>query len=160
MTMGAWELTAEQRALLPSEADVEFYDEHGYYISREGVVPDWLIELAGDGEIKRGIGWEVPTGAARAFGFFRKAGAISAMLGPLKLFLPEKGDFTLALFEKLELKLVAFHPARFGCKAITADGVAIRIIQAQPTPFAGSGIGGVQPLEQFFVILGVARCQE
>ena len=44
--MESWLLTNEQRALLPSQDDVEFYDENGYYISREGVIPDWLIERA------------------------------------------------------------------------------------------------------------------
>jgi hypothetical protein len=39
-------LTDAQQSLLPDDADVAFYEARGYYISRDGVVPDWLIEKA------------------------------------------------------------------------------------------------------------------
>jgi hypothetical protein len=39
-------LSDEQRDLLPSEADVQQYEAQGYYVSKEGVIPDWLIEKA------------------------------------------------------------------------------------------------------------------
>jgi hypothetical protein len=42
-------LTPEQCALLPDESDVAFYEENGYYISREGVVPEALIDSASEG---------------------------------------------------------------------------------------------------------------
>jgi hypothetical protein len=42
-------LTPEQCALLPDESDVAFYEENGYYISKEGVVPGALIDSASDG---------------------------------------------------------------------------------------------------------------
>jgi len=32
-------LTPEQRALLPDDSDVAFYEANGYYISKEGVLP-------------------------------------------------------------------------------------------------------------------------
>ena len=32
--------------MLPSEADVQQYETQGYYVSKEGVIPDWLIEKA------------------------------------------------------------------------------------------------------------------
>ena len=42
--MSAPTLTPEQCALLPDESDVAFYEENGYYISKEGIVPEALIE--------------------------------------------------------------------------------------------------------------------
>jgi ectoine hydroxylase-related dioxygenase (phytanoyl-CoA dioxygenase family) len=39
------QLTPEQEALLPTEADVAFYEEHGWYISPK-VIPDRVIEEA------------------------------------------------------------------------------------------------------------------
>lgn len=47
--MSAVALTPEQRALLPDEADVAFYEANGYYISKEGVLPEALIDAANDG---------------------------------------------------------------------------------------------------------------
>ena len=41
-TMG---LTADQEALLPTDEDVDFYEEHGYYVSRK-VLPDEVIDAA------------------------------------------------------------------------------------------------------------------
>ena len=42
-------LTPEQCALLPDESDVAFYEENGYYVSKEGVVPEALIDSASEG---------------------------------------------------------------------------------------------------------------
>lgn len=42
-------LTAEQRRLLPDDSDVASYEENGYYVSKEGVVPEALIDAARDG---------------------------------------------------------------------------------------------------------------
>lgn len=42
-------LSVEQRALLPDDADVAFYEANGYYVSRPGVLPDWLIDAAVEG---------------------------------------------------------------------------------------------------------------
>jgi hypothetical protein len=47
--MTAPTLTAAQRALLPDEADVAGYERRGYYVSKEGVVPDALIDAASEG---------------------------------------------------------------------------------------------------------------
>lgn len=47
--MSSFSLTPEQLALLPDDADVKFYEENGCYISKEGVVPDALIDAADDG---------------------------------------------------------------------------------------------------------------
>ncbi len=42
-------LTPEELALLPDEADVAFYEENGYYISKEGVISDAVIDAANEG---------------------------------------------------------------------------------------------------------------
>jgi len=42
-------LTSEQLALLPDESDVASYEENGYYVSKEGVVPEGLIDAAWEG---------------------------------------------------------------------------------------------------------------
>lgn len=42
-------LTPAQRALLPGEADVAFYEANGYYISKDGVLPEALIDAAAEG---------------------------------------------------------------------------------------------------------------
>jgi len=42
-------LTAEQLALLPDDQDVASYEENGYYISKEGVLPNALIDAASAG---------------------------------------------------------------------------------------------------------------
>lgn len=44
--MSSLTLTPEQRAVLPDDSDVAFYEENGYYISREGIVPEALIDSA------------------------------------------------------------------------------------------------------------------
>jgi ectoine hydroxylase-related dioxygenase (phytanoyl-CoA dioxygenase family) len=44
--MTQYSLTDAQRRLLPSDEDVAFYEARGYYISKEGVAPDELIEKA------------------------------------------------------------------------------------------------------------------
>ena len=47
--MSAMFLTPEQRALLPDESDVTFYEANGYYISKEGVLPEAVIDSACEG---------------------------------------------------------------------------------------------------------------
>jgi ectoine hydroxylase-related dioxygenase (phytanoyl-CoA dioxygenase family) len=47
--MSPTSLTPEQRALLPDELDVAFYEANGYYISKEGVLPEALIDSACEG---------------------------------------------------------------------------------------------------------------
>lgn len=47
--MNALTLTPEQRALLPDDSDVAFYEANGYYISREDVLPEALIDSAREG---------------------------------------------------------------------------------------------------------------
>jgi Phytanoyl-CoA dioxygenase (PhyH) len=47
--MSSLTLTPEQLNLLPNEADVAFYETNGYYISKEGVLPESLIDAAFDG---------------------------------------------------------------------------------------------------------------
>ncbi len=41
--------TPDQLDLLPTDADVAFYEEHGYYVSKEGLLPEALIDAAWDG---------------------------------------------------------------------------------------------------------------
>ena len=43
-------LTEEERSLLPSEADVEFYAEHGWYLSKQLLTDDEVDELAAASE--------------------------------------------------------------------------------------------------------------
>jgi ectoine hydroxylase-related dioxygenase (phytanoyl-CoA dioxygenase family) len=47
--MTTFKLTPEQAELLPSEEDVLAYEEQGYYASKEGVLPEALIDSAWDG---------------------------------------------------------------------------------------------------------------
>lgn len=39
-------LTEDQLALLPSEQEVVFFESQGYYVSKDGVIPEWLMEKA------------------------------------------------------------------------------------------------------------------
>ena len=41
----AFRLSEEQLALLPTEADIAFYEEHGWYISKQ-ILPDELLDTA------------------------------------------------------------------------------------------------------------------
>jgi ectoine hydroxylase-related dioxygenase (phytanoyl-CoA dioxygenase family) len=47
--MSTFTLTPAQAALLPTDEDVAAYDEQGYYVSKEGVLPAALIDEAWDG---------------------------------------------------------------------------------------------------------------
>ena len=50
--MPSFQLTPAQIALLPDDADVASYEENGYYISQEGVVPDAVIDAASEGSYR------------------------------------------------------------------------------------------------------------
>ena len=55
-------LTADQEALLPTDEDVDFYEEHGYYVSRK-VLPDEVIDAAVRGAERHWSGerdWRLP----------------------------------------------------------------------------------------------------
>jgi ectoine hydroxylase-related dioxygenase (phytanoyl-CoA dioxygenase family) len=47
--MQTFTLTPEQIALLPTDDDVRSYEENGYYVSQEGIIPDALIDAAWEG---------------------------------------------------------------------------------------------------------------
>ena len=47
--MHSFTLTPEQLALLPDDNDVAFYEANGYYISKEGMLPEALLDSAYDG---------------------------------------------------------------------------------------------------------------
>ena len=47
--MRSFTLTPEQLALLPDDADVASYEGDGYYISKEGVLPEELLDAAREG---------------------------------------------------------------------------------------------------------------
>jgi hypothetical protein len=47
--MSRFTLTPGQRALLPDDSDVALYEVNGYYISKEGVLPEALIDSACEG---------------------------------------------------------------------------------------------------------------
>jgi Phytanoyl-CoA dioxygenase (PhyH) len=42
-------LTPQQESFLPDDSDVAFFEDNGYYVSKEGAVPDSLIDSAWDG---------------------------------------------------------------------------------------------------------------
>ena len=42
--MTSFKLTPEQIALLPNDDDVAFYEENGYYITKEGAIPESLLD--------------------------------------------------------------------------------------------------------------------
>jgi hypothetical protein len=44
--MPAFTLAPEQIAFLPDENDIAFYQSNGYYISKEGAIPDSLLDSA------------------------------------------------------------------------------------------------------------------
>ncbi|HZP35439.1 MAG TPA: phytanoyl-CoA dioxygenase family protein [Methylomirabilota bacterium] len=48
---GPYALTPAQRALLPDDGDCAFYEANGYYVSKEGVVPEALIDAAHEGAL-------------------------------------------------------------------------------------------------------------
>jgi len=59
MTM---ELTADQESLLPTDTDVAFYEEHGYYVSRK-ILPDEVVDAAVRGAERHWAGerdWRLP----------------------------------------------------------------------------------------------------
>ena len=47
--MHSMKLTPAQLALLPDDNDVAFFEENGYYLSKEGVLPEALIDAAKEG---------------------------------------------------------------------------------------------------------------
>ena len=44
--MPSFKLTPEQIALLPDENDIAFYEANGYYITKEGAIPESLLDSA------------------------------------------------------------------------------------------------------------------
>jgi len=47
--MTTFTLTPAQAAFLPTEEEVQGYDEQGYYVSKEGMLPEALLDAAWDG---------------------------------------------------------------------------------------------------------------
>jgi hypothetical protein len=63
MTTFTQNLSEQQLALLPTKEDVAFYEEHGWYISKPGVIPDEVIDRAILGAEKFYAGekdWQLP----------------------------------------------------------------------------------------------------
>src|SRR5262245_41060968 len=44
--MPSFKLTPEQIALLPDDNDIAFYEANGYYITKEGAIPESLLDSA------------------------------------------------------------------------------------------------------------------
>ena len=64
------QLSSEQLSLLPTDEDVAFYEEHGYYVAGK-VLPDEVIDAAVRGAERHWAGerdWELPISAASATG--------------------------------------------------------------------------------------------
>lgn len=113
-------LTAEQLALLPDDSDVAFYETDGYYVSKEGVVPESLIDAAWDG-------------AHRFYGGERDGTlAVDAGFSDWK---PGDGDGQrnneFVSLQKKELKALAVYPLLGAIAARLTRSSAIRVLDDQ-----------------------------
>ena len=113
-------LTQAQRGLLPDEADVAFYEANGYYISKEGVLPEALIDAAVEG--------------ARAFYRGERDGSIPVETGYAN-WTPADGDGPrnneFVSLQKKELKALAVYPLLGAIAARLTRSAVIRVLDDQ-----------------------------
>jgi hypothetical protein len=113
-------LTPEQDTLLPDDADVAFYEENGYYISKDGVLPDALIDS----------GWE---GAQRFYEGERDA--ILPFDTGFANWTPDDGDGQrnneFVSLQKNELKALATYPLLGAIAAKLTRSATIRVLDDQ-----------------------------
>lgn len=113
-------LTPEQCALLPDDADVAFYEEHGYYISKEGVLTDALIDAACEG--------------ARRFYDGERDATLPFDRG-FSNWTPADGDGQrnneFVSLQKSELKALAIYPLVGAIAAKLARSAVIRVLDDQ-----------------------------
>jgi ectoine hydroxylase-related dioxygenase (phytanoyl-CoA dioxygenase family) len=118
--MSAVALTPEQRALLPDEADVAFYEANGYYISKEGVLPEALIDAAHDG--------------AEAFYRGERDGSLPVDSG-YSNWTPADGDGQrnneFVSLQKKELRALAVYPLLGAIAARLTRSAVIRVLDDQ-----------------------------
>lgn len=112
-------LTQKQRSLLPTEEDVCFYEEHGWYISPP-IIPETAIDLAIAG--------------SQAFYQGERDGTIPFDTG-YSNWQPEDGDVVrnneFVSLQKKELKLLALQPVIGAIAARLARTEEIRILDDQ-----------------------------
>lgn len=112
-------LSPEQQALLPTEEDVRFYEEHGWYIS-PSIIPENVIEsaIAGSSAFYRG---ETDASIPFATGYSN--------------WTPEDGDIIrnneFVSLQKKELKQLALQPVIGAIAARLARTTSIRILDDQ-----------------------------
>ena len=112
-------LTQEQQALLPTEEDVCFYEEHGWYISPP-VIDDLILDLAAAG--------------SQAFYEGIRDGVLPVATG-YSNWQPEDGDVVrnneFVSLQKKELKHLALQPIIGAIAAKLARTEAIRVLDDQ-----------------------------
>ena len=112
-------LSEEQLALLPTEEDVAFYEEHGWYISPK-IIPDEVIDRAMEGAEK----------------FYRgeRDGTLPVDTG-YSNWKPEDGDIVrnneFVSLQKEELRQLALHPIIGAIAARLARSHSIRLLDDQ-----------------------------
>lgn len=118
--MSAMSLTPEQRALLPDESDVTFYEANGYYISKEGVLPEAVIDSACVG--------------AERFYQGERDGTLPFDTG-FSNWKPSDGDGQrnneFVSLQKIELKALALYPLLGAIAAKLTRSSVIRVLDDQ-----------------------------
>ena len=113
-------LTPAQCALLPDDSDVASYEENGYYISREGVLPEALIDSASEG--------------ARRF-YQGERDAVLPFETGFSNWKPGDGDGQrnneFVSLQKNELKALAVYPLLGAIAARLTRSAAIRVLDDQ-----------------------------
>jgi ectoine hydroxylase-related dioxygenase (phytanoyl-CoA dioxygenase family) len=113
-------LTPEQETLLPDDSDVAFFEDNGYYISKEGVIPDALIDSACDG--------------AQRFYEGERDGMLPFDTG-FANWTPADGDGArnneFVSLQKKELKALAVYPLLGAIAAKLTRSVTIRVLDDQ-----------------------------
>ena len=118
--MSPTSLTPGQRALLPDDSDVAFYEANGYYISKEGVLPEALIDSACEGTQR----------------FYRgeRDGTLPFDTG-FSNWKPGDGDGQrnneFVSLQKSELKALAVHPLLGAIAAKLTRSSAMRVLDDQ-----------------------------
>ena len=118
--MSAPALTREQLELLPDDADVAFYEANGYYISKERVLPEGVIDAACEG----------------AHRFYRgeRDGTLAVDTG-FSHWKPGDGDGQrnneFVSLQKKELKALAVYPLLGAIAAKLTRSAVIRVLDDQ-----------------------------
>lgn len=118
--MSAPALTPEQVQLLPDDSDVASYEANGYYISKEGVLPETLIDSAWDG--------------AQRFYQGERDGTLAFDTG-FSNWKPGDGDGQrnneFVSLQKKELKALAIYPLLGAIAAKLTHSSTIRVLDDQ-----------------------------